>query len=139
MFWYWIIIKSKKFLIFIVNILRQLGCFKVWNAQIKFQWTRSIPPPCPIYGMWGGRKTSWDGSANKKNFSERQMMLQGVRQIWERSQISPFGEFWVTQLIWWRDGIYREYIRVFWHQLNCSHVVSFKITKILWKLQNGLG
>ena len=35
-------------------------------SMIIDQCTRSIPPPCPIHGMWGGRKTSWDGAANKK-------------------------------------------------------------------------
>ena len=30
------------------------------NKQFNFA------PPCPIYGMSGGRKTSWDGSANNK-------------------------------------------------------------------------
>ena len=35
-------------------------------SMIIEQWTRSILPPCPIYGMWGSRKTSWDGPANKK-------------------------------------------------------------------------
>ena len=30
------------------------------------QTTRSILPPCPTHGMWGSRKTSWDGPANKK-------------------------------------------------------------------------
>ena len=31
-----------------------------------FVAARSILPPCPIDGMWGSRKTSWDGQANKK-------------------------------------------------------------------------
>ena len=37
-------------------------------SMITEQWTRSILPPCPTYGIWGSRKTSWDGAANKKTY-----------------------------------------------------------------------
>ena len=51
------------------------GIIFSWNIQYKNGWkkydhrvkNKKYTTPCPIYGMWGGRKTSWDGSANKKN------------------------------------------------------------------------
>ena len=54
-----------------------LVCFKsnLWpnlkrlNGQLKYNHKfmyKKYTTPCPIYGMWGSRKTSCDGLSNKK-------------------------------------------------------------------------
>ena len=45
--------------------------------------------PCPIHGMWGSRKTSWDGQANNnkkkqlKFFGNIQLNLSSRTAIWK--------------------------------------------------------
>ena len=41
-----------------------------WGGKVPYLLLLKCSMSCPIYGMWGSRKTSWDGAA-KKNLLHR--------------------------------------------------------------------
>ena len=46
--------------------LSNLSC-ELWNRKLKIKEFIFFKKNLPFYGMWGSRKTSWDGPANKNN------------------------------------------------------------------------